>query len=333
MKTGISYYGNRIPKHVEEDLIDIVNHGCNFVVHTFSEEDYQFYQGTMVEIIKISHKLGLEVHVDPWGVGGVFGGEAYSYLVAGNLNIRQILSDGRSPAAACLNNENFRAYMSDWIDAAIEIGGDVIFWDEPRFYQVKGNENKNVWSCRCETCKKLFREHYGYEMPLSFTDDIKDFKQSQFLDFIKEMSGLVHQKGKRTAICLLPFEIAELGAVDWEEIAKIESLDILGTDPYWVNRRKKVEDYVRFYSKKVFDLARKYNMEPQIWIQAFKIPKERESEVETAVRVAYGEGIRNLVAWSYAGAGYMSCNRCENPELVWKILGESYRDCVHKNQA
>ena len=47
---GVSYYGNRIPWRVKDDLAAIREAGCTTVVHTFSEEDHQFYQPAMEQI-------------------------------------------------------------------------------------------------------------------------------------------------------------------------------------------------------------------------------------------------------------------------------------------
>jgi hypothetical protein len=133
MKTGVAYHDVRNPIHVRKDLQDMVEHHCSFVVHTFSEADLIFYRRAMKEIVKASHDLGLEVYVDPWAVGGIFGGEALSRFVAENLADRQVLVDGTSAAAACMNSEHFRSFMKSWIEAAAEIGADVVFWDELAF--------------------------------------------------------------------------------------------------------------------------------------------------------------------------------------------------------
>jgi hypothetical protein len=89
LKTGVSYYGNRMPWHAAKDLEDIKRHHCDFVLHTFSEEDMDFYFGTMQRIIDMSHKLCLEVYLDPWAVGKVFGGETYSEFILKNPSVLQ----------------------------------------------------------------------------------------------------------------------------------------------------------------------------------------------------------------------------------------------------
>ncbi len=54
MKLGASYFGNRILKHVREDMEKMVDDGCNFVVHTMSEHDIAYHSQTMVDIVKAS---------------------------------------------------------------------------------------------------------------------------------------------------------------------------------------------------------------------------------------------------------------------------------------
>ncbi|MCL4396290.1 MAG: hypothetical protein M1482_16070 [Chloroflexi bacterium] len=80
METGIAYFGNRMPKHLVEDINDIAEHGCTYMVHTFSENHWMYYHRTMQEIFEVTHRAGLEAWVDPWGVGHIFGGEAVQPL-------------------------------------------------------------------------------------------------------------------------------------------------------------------------------------------------------------------------------------------------------------
>ena len=47
MRLGVSYFGNRMPWSVKDDMKKIRDNGCNFVVHTFSETDLEYYAGTM----------------------------------------------------------------------------------------------------------------------------------------------------------------------------------------------------------------------------------------------------------------------------------------------
>src|SRR2546423_3878780 len=77
-RAGCSYFGVRIVRHVRRDLADLAARGFSGVLHTFSENDFAYYRGTMREIVEASHDVGLTVQASPWGLGRTFGGEAES---------------------------------------------------------------------------------------------------------------------------------------------------------------------------------------------------------------------------------------------------------------
>src|SRR3712207_2175238 len=105
---GCAYFGVRILRHVERDLDDFVRRGFTGVLHTFSENDLAYYRETMRRIVDASHERGLEVQMNPWGVGRTFGGEAESMFVTKNLDACQVLDDGTRVGAACLNHPRYR---------------------------------------------------------------------------------------------------------------------------------------------------------------------------------------------------------------------------------
>ena len=183
MIKGVSYFGVRSPKHVLADMADIMAAGYNAVLHTWSEEDQQYYYGTMKDIVDASAGMGLKVYVNPWGVGRVFGGEAYSELTARNHDMCQVALDGKPKVAACPNHPEFRAYMHKWIETVCATKVSTIFWDEPHFYFEKGGLSN--WSCRCEKCRAKFKARFGYEMPAELTDDVKKFREDSLIDFLK----------------------------------------------------------------------------------------------------------------------------------------------------
>ena len=162
------------------DLVHIKEAGYNAILHTWSEEDLQYYYDTMKQIVNDSAAMGLSVYVNPWGVGRVFGGEAYSELTARNHDMCQVAIDGKPKVAACPNHPEFRAYMHKWIATVCDTNVSTIFWDEPHFYFEKGGLSN--WSCRCEKCRAKFRTKFGYEMPAELTDDVKHFREESLID-------------------------------------------------------------------------------------------------------------------------------------------------------
>ncbi len=113
MRTGVAYFGNRTLRHVAADMEDIAASGFDYVVHCATESDLLWGKETMREIYRISHAVGLEVHVDPWAVGGVFGGEAMSKFVTWETDICQVLADGSRMGVACLNQPKLMRWLHE----------------------------------------------------------------------------------------------------------------------------------------------------------------------------------------------------------------------------
>ncbi len=178
MKLGCSYFGNRILKHFLVDLRELQEMGCTFVVHTYSENDMVFCHAAVADLVAATKEAGLEAWIDPWGVGKVFGGEAFSNFVMQNVDAMQVLSDGLPAGLACPNHPRFRSFMREWIDAAASTGAQVAFWDEPHFYIPTWMGGRpNTWGCRCEHCQRLFEQINGYPMPTEETDQVHSFKE------------------------------------------------------------------------------------------------------------------------------------------------------------
>lgn len=325
IKTGISYFGNRNPRHFVSDLEEILTHNCSFIVHTFSENDQQFYKDTMQEIVALSKDAGLQCYVDPWGIGRVFGGEAYSSFALKNIDASQVLPDGELAPAVCFNHPKFSEFMQTWIADAAEIGADVLFWDEPHFFiNLQEKDKYSLWYCRCDVCNLKFRKKHSQDIYRAKHDEIIRFREDCVVEFLQELCDLTRSKGMQNAVCLLPFKDESIGLSDWSRVAAIPSLDIFGTDPYWMFFNEDLHKFVGDFSRDVANLCERFNKEPQIWIQAYKILKDREAELQEAIAVAYSEGIRNFAAWSFYGNAYMSYNRSDNPTKVWDIIGEVY---------
>ncbi len=329
IKTGISYFGNRNPRHFAHDLEDIRQHNCTFIVHTFSENDQQFYKDTMAEMVSQTKDAGLECYLDPWGVGHVFGGETYSSFALNYPDTLQILPDGIQAPAACFNHPRFREFMRTWIEDAAELGADVLFWDEPHFYiNLRDKKRFPLWYCRCQSCNDKFRQRHRQNLEEAERAQIVAFREDCVVEFLTELCALTRAKGMQNAICLLPFQDASIGLSDWSRVAAIESVDVFGTDPYWMFFNEDIGEFVGRFAREVTRLCSAYGKEPQLWIQAYNIYAGREDELKQAIDIAWQEGIRNFAAWSYLGNAYMSYNRSENPERVWQVIGDAYAELL-----
>jgi len=312
LKTGFSYFGVRNPEHVRTDMERMVREGNRLVLHTWSEDDQAYYRETMGRIVAISKEVGLEVYVNPWAVGRIFGGEAHSELVARHPDCRQFFDDGTPAPAACPNHPAVIAYLEEWTRAVCATELDTVFWDEPHFFFRKGAEAR--WACRCPTCRKLFLEHFEFPMPEERTPEVRLFREERIEGLIRHLTGIVKSLGKRNCVCLLPDHF-DAGTADWDRIAAIPSVDELSTDPYWEqgDTAERVRELYAAYSRRVVETARRHGKESQVWIKNYRIPAAEEGHVELATRLAREAGCENLMAWSWRGSEYLSWLSSERP--------------------
>lgn len=329
METGVAYFGNRILRHAQADIEDMAAHGCTYIVHTFSEEDQRYYARTMDQIVKATHAAGMKAWIDPWGVGGVFGGEAFSHYVARFPQRQQVLSTGETVPAACPNWPEFRAAMRAWVDAAIATGADVLFWDEPHFAIPSWYDwyagPPDAWACHCVACQYLYRERFGEDLPPAFDAGARTFRNERLLDFLADTTGYAAAQGAANALCVPPFADADRHGLPWREAAALPHVDIFGSDPYWFFTNLTPEEHVGQQTARAVELCRYIGKPAQIWVQAFLAPAGREEEIATAIEVAAAGGADYIAAWGYDGCGHISAIASARPEIVWDTVGRAYR--------
>ena len=309
-RAGVSYFGVRILRHVRRDLQDIASRGYTAVLHTFSENDLEYYRGTMAEIVAASHELGLEVQMCPWGLGRTFGGEAESRWVTFHPEACQVLDDGRRVATGCLNNPAYRAFCREWADAALAAGTDYVFWDEPHWTVPEhvGVEPER-WACCCEVCRELAG---GEPTP--------DFREASVVDFLREMVAHVTSRGGRNTVCLLPLTEGPHGISDWDSVAAIPGLAVLATDPYWKNFDETAESFVGRFAGLLAETAARHGVEAQLWLPSFGLTKEDTPDLEAAVAASRAAGIEDLWTWGYEACGHMTHLATPDSPIVWEAI-------------
>ena len=312
VKTGFSYFGVRNPEHVRTDMERMAAEGNRLVLHTWSEDDHAYYRDTMGKIIDLSKEAGLEVYVNPWAVGRIFGGEANSELIARHPLARQILSDGSPAPAACPNHPAVVEYLEEWTRSVCATAVDTVFWDEPHFFFRKGAEH--LWACRCATCQELFRQRFEHPMPEDFDRSVKTFREERIEGLIAHLTGIVYAAGKRNCVCLLPDHF-NAGTSDWDRIAALPHVDELSTDPYWEqgDTAQRVHELYATYALRVVEVAARHGKASQVWIKNYRLPQGEESHVQLATELARAAGCENLMAWSWKGSQWMSWLASERP--------------------
>lgn len=322
---GVSYFGNRFLSHAEKDLKRIAE-SCHYIVHTVSENDLMFHKAVLTHMIDMTRRIGLEVWVDPWGLGGVFGGESTSHFLLTHRTAWQVMSDGRFVPNACLNKPEWRSYVKEWILTVRDMGAQVIFWDEPHVAFDFQSEMEGVYSCFCTECQQLFQHKYGTLPPARLNDNVREFRRETMKNFLQDLMSFAKSKGLRNAICLYAFKGHKEYDVIWQGAAALPDLDIFGCDPYWHWRfKREPTPHVTDFSKYVVDHANKNHKQSQIWVQSMRLPSGKEHEIGLAVDAAVAQGVTHIASWSYDGGELLDTVLSERPDVVWAETEKAFK--------
>lgn len=324
-RTGVSYVGNRYLSHARRDFERIAA-VADHIVHTVSETDLHFHKAALARLMEASRAAGLEVWADPWGLGGVFGGESYSKFLLEHPDLWQVLSDGRRVPAACVNRPALRDFVKEWLIAVAHMGAQVVFWDEPHVFFHWDLEWEGVYACVCDHCAALFRRQYGRPPPSRLDEDAKTFRRESLASFLAEAQAYARHKNLRNALCLYAFEGYEEYDRLWRRLGSLPDLDVFGCDPYWRWRPVKSDPaaHVRRYTERTAEVSRPLGKGTQIWIQAMRLPRGAEDEIGVACRAAAEAGATHITAWSYDGGELLDPVLSEDPAKVWEAVARAF---------
>ena len=302
MLVATSYFGNRILRHVRMDVRKLRNEGFDIVVHTFSENDLRFYRKSVRDIVEVTKETGMRVWIDPWGIGGIFGGEAFSDAALHHREWLQVAANGDKLPACCPSNPGFQGFIHEWTDAALETGADAVFWDEPHFYS---DETERI-GCYCKYCQ-----------------DLAERREPAIGSFLREVCGKVKSRGSQNVVCLLPSSLERKDTLDWNEIAGLESVMNLGSTPFWGMQGADPEKYVDLIGRELMGLASRARVQTHLWIQGFRIPAGREEEIRRSAIAAGQLGIDVIAIWGFDACESMSFLSCERPQMAWAAFLEA----------
>lgn len=305
MKLGVTYLGNRFVRHyAERDLPEIVDAGCDYVVHTFSEYDLAFHTGEIGGLVEATHEAGLEAWLDCWGLGGFFAGEAFSDFMLRHPESWQVKPNGERAPVACPNAPAFRDLVRKWTEAAAGAGADAVFFDDPL---APAEE-----TCICDNCREaevVFRE----------AQDGRTLQQWSLARLMGNACGEARSLGMRTAVGVLP------GPSLPEQVAAARAADVVAVSPLWRALGQPVSPYVHDACSAVAAACRDSGQEPMAWLQAFSIPAGQEHEIEQAAEAMAAAGMANISTWCYRAGEQMTAVRSERAQVAWETVVAAYR--------
>ena len=305
MKLGVTYLGNRFVRHyADRDLPEIVQAGCDYVVHTFSEYDLAFHSGEIGALVDVTHEAGLEAWLDCWGLGGLFAGEAFSDFLLRHPESWQVRPSGERVPVACPNAPAFRELLLAWIEAVAGAGADAVFFDDPLAPAAE--------ACVCDSCRQVHQDSLE-------SRDRQTLLQWGLARLVKDACGNAHRLGLRTAVGVLP------GPGLQEQLKVARAADVIAVSPLWRAHGQPVSPYVYDACAAVAAACRDSGQEPMAWLQAFSIPAGRENEITEAVEAMAAAGMNNVSTWCYRAGEQMTAIRAEQPQLAWETVVAAYR--------
>lgn len=329
MEFGTAYFDNLILRHFRADMEEVRRKGCTFVVLTFAEVNLQFHEETFRAMTAEARRQGLFVVLDPWAVGGVFGGETFTHLPLYHPEDRQVRSDGKKAPALCPNAPSLRTYLKKWVDAAARVGVDYVLWDEPHFYLNWWDEpagwppNSKAWSCRCVRCRARFRKETGRPLPARETEAVRDFKRRSLRDFLLELCAHAAKHGLKNAMTFFPDE------KPWflEEMAANPDVHVMGGESYFEydgTRPKDPRGFARAQTALLKPYCVRYGKPLLMWVKGFRVPKGFEGDVEACIRGCAEGGADWIAMWGFDACRHVSKIACGDPDLVWELMGRTF---------
>jgi hypothetical protein len=270
----VAYFGNRYLHHFERDLEEICEHGFDAVVHCVTEADREWGMKRIAELFALTRDAGLSCWADPWGLAGVFGGEAHSgYRARGGT----VGADDRG----------LRALLRRWIADVAAAGAEWLFWDEPHLGVGRGSD--------------------------------------ELVAFLHELADHGREHGLRNSVCLTS---TVPNMVLFPKLAAIDSIDDIGTDPYYRldvdETDPEPEDYVGVWAERLRATAARHGKTCHVWVQAFNIAAGREEQIARCVEVARARGAGRIGVWGFRACEALDI-RPARPDVAWRVVGEAIR--------
>ena len=324
MKIGASYIPPHQPLHIESDMKYMKEIGCNQVLFALQENHFQWLNGAVRFGPKIAKDYGMFTRAVMWGYANTSGGGRSSRVMLENPDMWRFdengvpITGGYPNPKACHNNPKTIAFFGDYMKQCSDYGFESIMIDEP-----------TVQDCFCKHCTEKFYDAYKMDLVKSRqSDEYKEFQYDTVIEFVKKSCKAVKDADSslQTGLCLMPSDRDK-----FDDTAKIEQLDVFGTDPYWLRPINKLtfEDAVAV-SKRARKLADENNKLFELYLGCFGISAGLESKIYSGCKVLIEESNPDMAtAWSFRGGiglGDLSSEECDNPQLAWSYMERLFKE-------
>lgn len=197
-----SYFGNLYSNTFRDHVFEMRRWGFDTLCLCVTEADFKWNFPQIDWMVRHAKKYHMEVWLDPWGVGKLFDGEAFSEKGVG------CLEDGATWTA-----------LHTWIMNACKTKADAIFWDNPRDKYHRLDRSEKFLSFLDEVTFRAYQSGKDSFVSLSAIETWPQF------EFFEKVAALKHVTGIGTdPYCLTPSNIHDFDVEEyvgeWSRIIK-----------------------------------------------------------------------------------------------------------------
>ena len=310
MKTGVSYMGHHNPKYIKIDMWEMNKLQLDDVMVALQENDFEHFIGKVQFTPKVAKDHGVRPIAIFWGCLNLFGGGRSSQFLLEHPEGFQVNFDGSHRAQGCYMNHVCISRITQMIDTIAEFGFQAYFVDEPI----------PLRNCYCAACCIKFQEWYSNDLATASKSNREMFRQRCVVEYVKTIADYCknHHPQLEIMTCLTPDD-KEM----WGQVAKIPSLDSLGTDIYWVNNGNDIEDMASIIGelKHICKVNKKTHHE---WLQCWGVNKGKEHRVLEQGKVLIREKPDSLYVWGWQGQ-IGTKESCDDVETAWQFACDVLR--------
>ena len=309
MRTGCSYLAPHHPAHIRTDLQEIHDLGCDDVLLAFQENDTVYFPGKLEYTPQIARDLGIRPIAVFWGGLNFFGGGRSSQFLLAHPEAHQVGRDGAWHEGGCYNHPRCVQMILDIVDQCAEFGFEGFFVDEP-----------SPTACFCPACESLYEEWNGNALREASEEEDGAFRRRCVLHYIERLTGHLrtHHPKLETMCCIMPVD-QNL----WRDVAAIDTLDALGTDLYWANEDRDLEE-MRPYVREMAELCREKGKIHQEWFQSWGVNAGREERAAQQGEILISEKPDALYTWAFRSQLGTS-ESADDPERAWECAARVLR--------
>jgi hypothetical protein len=294
--------GHHNPKHIEADIQEMQRLQIDDVLVCAQENDFVYFRGEIEFTPRIAKDYGLRPIGIFWGALNLFGGGRSSQFLLEHPEGFQVAIDGSHLPAGCYVNPVCVEQIERMIDAIAGLGFEGYFVDEPT----------PLRDCFCPACQQRFEEWYGGDLAQAAPEVREAFRERCVIDYVQTIADYcqANHPAVETMCCLMPIDRSM-----WAACAEIESLDNLGTDIYWVNDDRDVEEATPLI-RDLDALCKRQGKLHHQWLQCWHVVGGKEERVFDQGEILVRERPDALYVWAWEGQ--VGTNEaCDDPQAAW----------------